>query len=146
MSVRSGSDWLAGWLRPIDIFLTLTMFLVRSPALCCGFVVYFLGLFSYLKRLIFLGGLFPSTDVRFQELIDGLPVCDGTFIFFTFCLPSLAGRMQGYWCLNWSSLRALSSSRFDGSAEKLWVSEARILRSHTFESCILEALRSWSRC
>ena len=129
MSVRSGSSWLAGWLRPIDIFLTLAMSLVRSPALCCGFIVYFLGLFSYLNTAYFFW-LFPSADVRFQELIDGLPVCDGTFIFFTFCFFFLAGRTQGYWCLNWSSLRALSSSRFDRECGIAWVSEARILRSH----------------
>lgn len=63
MSVRSGSDWL----RPIDIFLTLTMSLVRSPALCCGFVVYFLGLFSYLNTAYFnFFGCFllPMSDFR----------------------------------------------------------------------------------
>lgn len=68
MSVRSGSDWLAGWLRPIDIFLALTMSLVRSPALCCGFVVYSWPVFLFEYDIFFfLGGgcfLLPMSDFR----------------------------------------------------------------------------------
>ncbi|OCL04014.1 hypothetical protein AOQ84DRAFT_130435 [Glonium stellatum] len=55
-------------------------------------------------------------------------VCTRYFHPFHFfiIIPFLAGRTQGYWCLNWSSLLALSFSCFGrGVAEKPWASQAR---------------------
>lgn len=74
--VRSGSEGLAGRLALakayMDICLTLAMSPVRSPALRCGFVVYFfLSLFSYSDTAL---SSFPSSFLLpmpdLQELIS----------------------------------------------------------------------------